>query len=34
LVLQGDANDLLHEDQVRKIYLGEDIMGEVGSTLK
>jgi branched-chain amino acid transport system ATP-binding protein len=33
LVLQGDANDLLHNDQVRRIYLGEDIMGENGNPL-
>lgn len=33
LVLQGDANDLLHNDQVRRIYLGEDIMGESGNPL-
>jgi branched-chain amino acid transport system ATP-binding protein len=25
LVLQGEANDLLHNDQIRRIYLGEDI---------
>ncbi len=34
LVLQGYASDLLHNDQVRRIYLGEDIMGETGHTLR
>ncbi len=32
IVLQGEAKDLLHNDQVRRIYLGEEVIADSDAT--